>query len=176
MGNESQRQTFFTNSHCQILIHYGLLHKVNYQQIFSIFLSNTQIALSQHRPTSTNGAYHLHLTVLSAWRKISSTCRFWLQNLSSTGPLYRATRYSILLFITKTFQSLQYAEVFAGYISSTVVIGDDSRSDLLRTSGFAFQNWPWVLNLTLGPMPKERHKSIGIWYCNNLINTQMSSL
>ena len=57
---------------------------------------------------------------------------------------------SILLFIAKSFQSSQHAKIFAnipGYITPSVVTGDDLRPDLLISIS---DKWLYILELTVG--------------------------
>ena len=130
-------------------IHYNHLRKVNYQKLFNFsvkYINNTLptqanlykwgLSSSSDCPFCLGQECLLHAV---------SRCKVYLQQGRYTWP-----HKSIHLFIAKTFQSLQHAKIFAdvpGYISTSVVTGDDLRPDLLKSiSG----NWLYILELTVG--------------------------
>ena len=76
---------------------------------------------------------------------VVSGCKVYLQQ-----GRYTWRHDSILLFIAKSFQSLQLAKIFAdipGYISPSVLTGDDLRPDLLISIS---EEWLYILELTVG--------------------------
>ena len=76
---------------------------------------------------------------------VVSGCKVYLQQ-----GRYTWRHDSILLFIAKSFQCLQQAKIFAdipGYISPSVLTGDDLRPDLLIS---ILEEWLYILELTVG--------------------------
>ena len=76
---------------------------------------------------------------------VVSNCEVYLQQ-----GRYTWRHDSILLFIAKSFQSLQHAKSFAdipGYITRSVVTGEDLRPDLLISIS---DEWLYILELTVG--------------------------
>ena len=75
---------------------------------------------------------------------VVSVCKVYIQQGRNTW-----LHDSILLFITKTFQSLQHTKLFAdipGYISSSVVTGDDLQPGPLISIS---DEWLYILELTV---------------------------
>ena len=92
--------------------------------------------------------YQHHLIVLSALHKksllhIVAGCKVYLQQ-----GRYTWRHDSILMLIARAFRSLQHAKIFTdilGFLSTTVLIGEDLQPDLL----FSFSNkLLYILGLT----------------------------